>query len=644
MPATAKRKTMTPAASGRANLYQNLSVALKQVLAKMVRREANQNKQTNTQTRTMAEKNVRPSKVSSSSGLLQQADKREKYADIFLFFLLLAFGIYQSVIYWGHQVVPHFDFECFALQGQQLLSFKMPTDYKRVPLVGILQVLLGHITRGEYPAFHGGWLLNSIVHPLTAVLLWLAGRKVIGRAAVFFAIIAIINPWGLQLLTESIAETTLLFFIWATFYLIFIRSKWAYLAASLTTMVRYEGTALILCAFIMDMIDSKDKKQRINALAYSALASVPLALWMLGTALNWQTLGSTHYLNIFKDTFTSQPAEGVKEINTFANHIKLLWMTGFCHLFVLHWKGTGFYLWMNTVKILLIVSFLFGSIYGLYKRQWKILVLLLFFIPYICVHFEYPYLVARFYATVFAIVMLICIYGLMSFWKLVKDKLPQWSIIILQVIALIISCIWASLIFADVLKMTDASKASVSLPYVAISVTFIALIAERFAYKRKWLANLVILTFMIQMITSNQLGIYLAVGNGERDIEFKYLLDWYKDNAKKGEKLVTTAPSILQIMAPQYKDCFIHTAAFDANNPSDFAAECYKKDITYVAWDSRVGITPENPYYTYWKMANIAPLAAGQDVGPYQFIKQLKANQVRYINLYRLRYPPPEAK
>ena len=131
------------------------------------------------------------------------------------------------------------------------------------------------------------------------------------------------------------------------------------------------------------------------------------------------------------------------------------------------------------------------------------------------------------------------------------------------------------------------------------------------------------------------------VGNGERDIEFKYLTDWYVANAKSGEKLVTTVPVILEMLAPAYKDNFIHTSTFDANNPADFAAECYRKNITYVAWDSRVGLVPTDHYYKYWKMSNIAPLIAGGDVGPYQFITQLRANQRRYINLYRLRYPPP---
>jgi hypothetical protein len=589
--------------------------------------------------------NTGPSKIGSSSGLLQQIDNKEKYVNIFLFFLLLAFGIYQAVIYWGHQVVPHFDFECFAAQGRQILSFKLPTDYKRVPLVGILQVLLGHIADGESPDFHGGWLLNSIVHPLTAVLLWLAGRKVIGRAAVLFAIIAIINPCGLKLIRESIAETTLLFFIWATFYLIFIRSKWAYLAASLTTMVRYEGAALILCAFVMDMIDSKNKKQRIISFVYAALASVPLALWMLGTMLNVQSMGPTHYINIFSKEYISQLYEGVENKPGFVSHLELFWLVGFDHLFLLPWDTGGIFL-TYIMKILLLASFLFGSIYGLYKRQRNILVLLLFFLSYLFIHIEYTYLVARYYATIVAIVMLICIYGLCSFWDVIKGKLPKRAVIAFQVIALITACIWAFEIFADIRKTTTMSKASASLPYVATSVTIISLIAGRFAHKRKLLTDFVILAFMIQMIVSNQFGVYIAVGNGERDIEFKYLLDWYKDNAKKDEKLVTTVPSILQIMAPQYKDCFIHTGTFDANNPNDFVAECYKRNITYVAWDSRMGLTPTDPYYKYWKMANIAQLAKGiDDIGPYHLVAQIViVSQQRYINIYRLRYPTPGAK
>src|SRR4030042_3403774 len=177
----------------------------------------------------------------------------------------------------------------------------------------------------------------------------------------------------------------------------------------------------------MDMIESKDKKQRIVAFVFAALASVPLALWMLGTVLNIQSLGQTHYLNIFGEEYTSQFVEGVEKRTGFVNHADIFLIVGFYHLFlpIPNTEGTFTEVILNANKVLVFVSFLFGSVYGLYKRQWKILVLLLFFLPYFWVHAKYPYPIARFHATIVAIVMLICIYGLCSFWKLVRDKLPK---------------------------------------------------------------------------------------------------------------------------------------------------------------------------------------------------------------------------
>ena len=587
------------------------------------------------------QKNAKLLKEIPSALPLLQTEAREKRVNIFLFFLLLAFGVYQAVIYWAHQPVPHFDFDCFAQAGREILSFHLPTSYKRVPLTGILQVLLGHITGGTHPDLTGGWLLNSIVHSLTIVMFWLAGRKLIGRGAVWFAIIAIINPFGLQLLTEAIAETPLLFFIWITFYFIFIRSKWAYLFASLATMVRYECAALILGAFVLDMLEGKNKKERWLAFGYSALASVPLAIWMFGTLLNSQNLGPTYYLNIFKKEYTSQFVEGVQNRTGIMKHLDILWQVGFYPLFTPSPQaGKSLLTAIYTVnKIAVVASFLFGAVFGLYRRQWKILVLLIFLLPYFWVHSKYPYPIHRYHATIFAIVMLICIYGLCSFWSLIKDRLPKLIIILAQTIVLLAAVIWILILAGYLPKFAPMSKVSVSLPFVAILVLAAAFIAERFIHKVKP-KDFVILALMVLMIISNQFLVAGVVGNGQRDIEFKYLVDWYRQNAKEGEKLVTTVPIILQTMAPEYKDCFIHTNTFDANSPTDFVKECYQRNITYVAWDSREGLVPTDHYYKYWKMANIAPLAAGRNIGPYQFITQIKVNQRRYINLYRLRYPP----
>ena len=558
--------------------------------------------------------------------------------------LMLCFGIYQSIIYWGHQEVPHFDFHCFVSLAGQLFSFEIPSTFKRVPLTGILQVILGYITGGTYPPLTGGWLLNAICHTLTAVLLWLVGRKVIGKAAIWLAIIAVINPWGIRMMTEAIAETPLLFFIWVTLYFIFKRSRWAYLFASLCTMARYEGAALILGAFVYDMIDGRDRKYRLMSFFYAAMASVPLCLWMLGTVLTWSGEGATHYLKIFSKDYTSGFADGVKNRIGIGKHLKILWEVGFYPLFAaLPTWSKGFTAALYTSnQILAAASFLFGTIYGLYKKQWTILVLLIFLLPYFWIHSKYPYPIHRYHATIFAIVMLICFYGIISFFKCIADKIPKTAVVVMQSVVIIVSIVWAVALMKYLPRLSQYSRDSVSLPYVSVVVGFIALALGHYVYRKNLLRNITIYAVLVLIVFSNQFTIASIVGNGERDIEFKYLTDWYKANAKQGEKMVTTVPIILTVMAPEFKENFIHTNTFDANTPEEFVRECYQRNITYIAWDSRMGLTPKNHYYKYWNMSNIAPLIVAKDIGPYKFITRLIANKRRYINLYRLR--PPAAQ
>jgi len=212
-------------------------------------------------------------------------EKRERYLDIVVGIALFAFGAYQSILYFGHKVVPISDFPDIVRVGHELLSFKLPSSFKIAPVTGLLQASLSYLVGGEYPDLTAGWLLNAILHPFTVLLLWLVGKKVLGRSAVWFALVATVNPWLLYMLREPLIETPLLFFVLLTAYLILKRSKWCYLAASITTVVRYEGAALILAAFVIDAIESKSRKQIVRSFIYSALAAMPLAIWLAGTAL-----------------------------------------------------------------------------------------------------------------------------------------------------------------------------------------------------------------------------------------------------------------------------------------------------------------------------------------------------------------------
>ena len=580
---------------------------------------------------------------------IQQLALQERRFDIFAAVVLLAFGVYHSILYFGHTIVPISDFPAFSGVGHQLWSLKAPADYKRAPMLGLLQVPLGWLVGGQYPDLTAGWLLNAILHPFNLLLLWLVGKKIIGKTAVWFAIVAIINPWVLYLLTEPIVETTYLFFILLTFYLLLNRSNYCYLFASIATMVRYEAVALILAAFVMDMIYYKGKKERIQAFLYSALASLPLLIWMLVTFLDWnpQTSGD-HYLKIY-----SPNSDYVKALKVpyesqigFGLNANLVWRIAISPLLMpLPDAGNDFAdFFFILTKLFAFAAFFFGAIYGLYKRQWNVLALLLFFVPYFVVHAVFPAPLLRYSAPDFWILLLISWFGGQSIWGIINknDRVPRPAVLIIQGIILVIAFVWLIGLFSYLSKLAQISPRSASVPFVAMGVFALLLLVRMFFNKFKFiLSSLVVMTIMCLVVVSNQFGLAQLLGDGQREQEFKLLADWYVANARPGEKLGVYMCGVVKIFAPK---CAEYIAGLPkAENPSEFVKTCYENDITYVVWATREGLTSEHAGYRQLRLdTNIAMLREPKNIGPYEFVTQL-GSQRGYVNVFRLRRPADNA-
>lgn len=291
-------------------------------------------------------------------------------------------------------------------------------------------------------------------------------------------------------------------------------------------------------------------------------------------------------------------------------------------------------------KLLAAAGFIFGTVYGLCKKNWNILGMVIFLALYLFIHAVHSWYMERFCMPVAWIPLLICFYGFQSGWGLLNrdNRMPKILVMILQAAVLIISLCWLAVLVPYLSKLAPRSTTSVSLPYVAGGLVLVFCIVRSIITKNL-LREVAIAAFVILMIVSNQFTVARVVANGERDIEFKYLLDWYLENAQPDEKMAMASPAILQTMAPKYADNFINTGIIEAKNPNEFVSECFKRNITYVAWDSRMGLTPDSRYYKSWKMENIAPLIVPQDNGPYKFIAQFRASDRRYINLFRLENP-----
>ncbi len=565
--------------------------------------------------------------------------RRQKYFDYLVAAGLFVFGVYLSILYFGHTEVPISDFPDLFNVGRDILSFRLPARFKQAPVLGMLQFTLSHFVGGQFPNLTAGWLLNAILYPFNLLLLWGVGKKIVGRSSAWIAIIAIINPWSIYLLTEPINETTLLFFTLMTYFFMFRRSRWCYLFASITTMVRYEGMALILACFVMDMIHAESKRERLKAFVYSAIAVVPFILWMLGTVLTWKE-GTSHYLNVF---FSKKYSEGfsqsVKGRTGLLLHMKLLWQVGFRPLVFATGEASLESIWQLS-KVLAVVGIFFGMVWGLIKKNWNILALLIFFVPYFFLHARYPYPLERFHSTIFPIALIICWFGFQSIWKLIDGagRVPKVVCMSLQGLVLITGLIWSVTLIPQVSRITGASPTSASVPYVAIGLGIFIFTGRVYVYRSKQLAReLSILAVLCLFVFSNQFHLARLVSTGQKEVEFKQLAQWYLDSTSPGQKIGVYMAGIVRMFAPERTADIVRPPK--ADTPQAFVLACLEEDLTYLVWATREGRSGGHTGYKQLKLdRNMAMLHRPMNNGPFKFVTQIGSER-NYVNIFRLLRP-----
>jgi hypothetical protein len=569
-----------------------------------------------------------------------QPNEPQKGIEILTGVVLFAFGAYQSVLYFGHTAVPISDFLSIFSVGNAILHFRLPVDFKYAPVTGILQNLLMAVSWGSAPGLTAGWLVNAILHPFSVVLMWLVGKQIIGKSAVWATLIAAVNSWLVYMLTEPIVETTYLFFILLTIYLIFRRSRWAYLLASITTMVRYEGAALIFAAFVVDIIHRKNRRDIIKALAFLLLASLPLMIWLILTVATWKG-GNTHYFTVlFSKDYAKTFAEGQGKIGI-SLHLNLIWQVAFQPL-LLPYPGAGADFAETLFKlsqIVCVVGFLLGCIWSCLKRRWEVLVLLLFFVPYFILHAYYPYPLARFHSTIFWIALLIVWFGLQSTGGTLarKAQFGQAAAIVFQVVIIILAGVWSAELIRHFGYAASASPTSATIPYAAMGAVLILIFIRTLTGKLRVLPrNLCIAALMCLVIASNQFLLANLLGDGQREIEFKKLGEWFAANAGPGEKLAVYN-NIALIYAGKNSANLVGYPK--ADGPEELVNKLRDEHITYAAWATREGIGNRHNDYRFAGLdKNIAILSSPRDIGPYKFVTQV-GNNNGYINIFRLTYP-----
>ncbi len=559
---------------------------------------------------------------------------------------LLALGLYLACVYYGQKATPNSDFSAFVQTGDSIHHFQKPLSFKRVPVLGILQIAVSRLMfTSPYPILSGALVLNGVLYIFSLLLFYKICRFFFEHTASFcLSLAAGLNPWALVMVVDPIAETTLVFFLLLSLYLILKRSWWCYLAAMLGSMTRYECFLLIGIALLFDLFGRKSKREKGAAIGLALAAALPMVLWMIGTKIT--TIDpEAHYFRVFLN---------VEHRNGLAL-FKMLWQTTFSAL--LQWPE-----WIRAVLIekpssqesakliqshqhvfqvtwnsLITLFFLLSIVWIWLKREWKLVGLLLFWTPYVLIHACQSVLLDRYTVPVVWLTLLIATYGVIHSVRWAAGRVPKGVLYVAMALGAMVTVVWTFQLWPAIPATAAVSPASANTAYAALLLTLAVLIGKQLIFRRQTIAfDVCLFCVMAMVIVSNQFVLSFRLGRGDLDIEFRKTAEWYLANAKDGEKLATTLPGVVNLFLPKGRQNAIHTGGIPGTTFEEFIQSCKQQNIRYVAWDSRLGFAVNDHYYKEWGLQKIHPLGSGKDVGPFTFVEKIEADQRRYIHIYRL--------
>jgi len=276
-----------------------------------------------------------------------------------------------------------------------------------------------------------------------------------------------------------------------------------------------------------------------------------------------------------------------------------------------------------------------------YKRQWHVLPLVIFLTCYYLVHALKSGVNPRYCVPAAWVILLLGCYGLRSIWLMTagKDSIPRPVVVVLQLVVAAggLACfVWLVRYLPNIARQ---SQRSTTLPYCAMGAVILILTGYIYVYGTRYLSgNIALAAVTLLLIVSNHFYVVRTVANGSIDMEFKKLANWYVAHAKPEEKLATTMQHVVSLYAPEYKEYFVKTSRLTGGSPTAFVNNCYNRGITYVTWDSRIGLATKNPYYSGWRIKNMAMLSRPRSIGPFKFVDQIRNEHYpnRYIFIFRL--------
>ena len=562
-----------------------------------------------------------PGRPAAAAAPVEERSARRELLPLVIAAILLAFPCR------GHFVKPHGDFYEFRETGRALLRGELPPTFKRAPVYPLLVALGGTAAAAagatEIPPdqLAAEWL-NAVLLPCNVVLVYLIGRRWFGSGARWAALWTALLPVGLYCTAHVLVEPALLATVLLTVWLAQRGSRWAYAAAALALMTRYDAAGVLPWLVVADVRRGVRVRQ---ALARGALALVPLSVWLVLTALTWETRSADHYLRQIGEQRTLDvlwPLEASLSVVFGPDALAVPVWAAECEP------------WLRAaVRVAIVVSALVGAVALLLRRDPGVLAALGFLVGYWGVHAAFPFRFFRFGYPPAPLVLLLAGSGgqLVAGWlrPLAARRLVAGAALIGLTFPLLMLAYEEA--FRLRLLLAVRQEWLTMLPAAGLLGTGLVWGGAVVGRQRSGPRLLGGLALCVLALVQMRLALPL-LGSGRERINDVWAARWVRDHVAPHEGVLTDSPGLLRLYAgDEPAGRFVGLGQIAAESWPEILAECRGRGIRYIIWHTEVFSEQGAYYIRKWGLERFQVLAEPEQVAGLSVVVRYEGDPTLWV-------------
>jgi hypothetical protein len=507
--------------------------------------------------------------------------------------LICAASLLLAGHYFAAFTVPDTDFFEFRTNALSLMSGQLPENLKRLPFFPLVIGLASLAFSETDPVLPAALFVNVVFGVASLWLTFCVARRLVGsRAAAAVAALTAVNPAMIYCMTQPCLEPVLLATILLTVDLALAGSRWAYVAAALAGLTRYEAMVLGPAVALQEMREIGAR--RWGAWWRGALSIAGPCLWI---ALSAQRHAAVN-------PYVQEALERKGD--------PLAFVVGMVNVAAAFLPGGVFLRPLLAAAVVLggLAMLVFGWRRLWLRHRWALIVPASLFFFYTLVHTVFPAYQVRYVLPVLWLIYVSMAAALQGAGERIGRGLRlvggsagnRWAARILIALGIL-------LVVHSLLRLTAGPR--------ELLVSWILLAFAAFAIwwpgetTRQWRLAGALISCAVLAFGLRASALFMAEP-WVRDncAQFRALGEWYRANARPGDRLAVTLPWVVEYYSGLPADMLLPTHSLSAKTPEDAVSELRKLGATYVVWDSDYGRRPTTYHAKRFRADLLAQLRA----------------------------------